>query len=48
MKKNEEFIGFRISEDKKKEFEVYAERLGITLSALIKLAVCEYIAKNNK
>lgn len=46
--KNGEIITLRVSEEKKREFEAYAECMGITLSALVKLAVSEYIANKNK
>jgi len=44
--KNNEMITLRVSEKKKKEFVAYADKLGISLSALIISAVNEYIAKN--
>lgn len=48
MKDNKkvEFIGTKVSEERKKEIETYANNLGISVSALINLALSNYMKKN--
>lgn len=48
MKNNKkvEFIGTKVSEERKKEIETYANSLGISVSAFINLALSDYMKKN--
>ena len=48
MKENKkiEFIGTKVSEERKKEIESYANSLGISVSAFINLAISDYMKKN--
>ena len=41
------FVGFRLSEEKKAELRALAEQMGISISAVICIAVSEYL-KNNE
>ena len=47
MKKNTERVTIKISKEKRAEYEELAEKMGITMSGLIKIAVALFI-KNNK
>lgn len=46
MIKNTEKIVIRVTEEKKKEYQAVADKLGITMTGLIKTAVNDYIKKN--
>ena len=45
-KKKSEKLTFRLTEDKRKECEDYIDRVGMSLSSLINLAVSEYLEEN--
>jgi antitoxin component of RelBE/YafQ-DinJ toxin-antitoxin module len=47
MIKNSERVTIKVSKEKRAEYEALAEKMGITLSGLIKIAVAQFI-KNNK
>ena len=47
MRKNTERVTIKISKEKRAEYEELAEKMGITLSGLIKISVAQFI-KNNK
>lgn len=44
--KKSERLTFRLTAKHKKEYEDYVNRVGITLTDLIKLAVSEYLEEN--
>lgn len=47
MLKNTERLTVKVSKEKRAEYEELAEKMGITMSGLIKIAVALFI-KNNK
>ena len=46
MTKNTARITIKVSKEKKNEYEAIAERMGLTVSGLIKIAIAQFI-KNN-
>lgn len=47
MKKSGTMLSFKVTEEKAVEIKKFAEDLGITVSAFMKLAITEYM-KNHK
>ena len=47
MGKSSERVTIKVTKEKRAEYEALAEKMGITLSGLIKISVAQFI-KNNK
>ena len=46
MGKSSERVTIKVSKEKRAEYEALAEKMGITLSGLIKISVAQFIIKN--